>query len=75
MRVFDGGAKSRKVYTCTVCKKLDHWGPGWGWYGSYRQLEDQGLQGVEPIVYCCSEECLSQAKHARLVPVDADEIA
>lgn len=62
----------RRIYTCTVCQKRDHWSPGWGWYGSYRQLDDQGMKGVDPIIYCCSEECLSTAKHHRLIPVDAE---
>ncbi len=64
----------KRTYTCTVCQKSGHWGPGWGWYGSWKQLDDQGVHGVAPIVYCCSEDCKQRAKHEKLIPVDADEI-
>lgn len=64
----------RRIYTCTVCKKSDHWGPGWGWYGSWKQLDDQGVPGVAPIIYCCSEDCKQSAMHEKLIPVDADEL-
>ncbi len=46
-----------RLYQCDNCSKVEAWGESWAWYGSYRQMEDFGLKGVEPIMTICSGVC------------------
>lgn len=50
----------RAIWTCSICGRVDHWGPDWSWFGS---LSDKKT-GHEPNVMAvlCSGAC--QAKHA-----------
>ena len=49
---------SGQFHTCDACGKHDVWGPGWCWYGSWKQYEDFGLPGVERIFKACSMACM-----------------
>ena len=58
----------RALYECDSCGTLDAWGSSWGWFGSYRQLEDRGMKGVEPIICACSKDCLIALVAAGKIP-------
>lgn len=60
-------------YRCDACGKFEPWGEGWVWYGSWKQLEGQGLPRVKPIEVYCSEECAHRANPTR--PVEIIECA
>lgn len=45
---------SGKLHTCDGCGKTEIWGTTWGWYGSYRDLDD-GAQ----VFRSCSPACQS----------------
>lgn len=51
---------SGRIHECCVCKKQDMWTNEWRWFGSYKQLEDQGIEGVKPILKFCSDGCAKQ---------------
>jgi hypothetical protein len=42
-----------RVWTCAQCGKREPWGPGWAWFGNYRQLDLTG----EPEFVVCSTAC------------------
>ena len=48
---------ARRLYQCDCCEKTDVWGDSWAWFGSYRQLEDVGLEGVKDVIVICSSDC------------------
>lgn len=39
-------------HTCSVCGKIDIWGPMWAWFSSHEDL-DNG----RPIIKTCSVAC------------------
>lgn len=39
-------------HKCSNCNKVEEWGEGWSWYGSYRDIDDN-----VPVIKTCSEEC------------------
>jgi hypothetical protein len=45
----------RLLHCCCICGRLDTWGEGWSYYGSYRELED----GI-PVPKFCSPACQVQ---------------
>lgn len=45
-------SKIKRVHKCSVCGKYGHWGKGWMWYGSYKDLDD----GKE-VEKTCSDKC------------------
>lgn len=57
--------KGRRQHTCSVCQKVEPWGPTWGWYGSIQNLDDD-----KPIVKACSEGCFKEAKAMKLIPMN-----
>jgi hypothetical protein len=44
-------------YRCNCCGKEELWNDGWAWYGSYRDLENQGMKNAEPVLFMCSSLC------------------
>lgn len=48
---------ARRVYQCDNCGTTDAWGDDWAWFGSYKQLDDYGLKGVEEVIVTCSALC------------------
>lgn len=66
---------SGRIHECVTCGKQDVWGPTWLWYGSYRQLEDFGLPGVEPIFKACSIECMEKRSEAEANRRRREELA
>jgi hypothetical protein len=52
---------------CTVCGTRGAWGPGWCWYGSWRDV-DEG----RPYTIVCSDVC--RAKHAAALQVDPEPV-
>lgn len=50
-----------RVWKCTVCRKREPWGPGWAWFGSWRQLDLTG----EPEFVACSPECRQKSARSR----------
>jgi|DEB19_MinimDraft_2_1074335.scaffolds.fasta_scaffold25355_1 hypothetical protein len=55
-----------RLHTCTVCQVAGPWSSAWGWYGSWKQIDDGN-----PIVKICSESCFVEAKKRRLIPKSA----
>lgn len=57
------------IYTCDQCKGTGPWGPTWRWYGSYRDLDNFGPDGVAKL---CSEACRDKwsTKHAAAIVAD-----
>lgn len=49
--------EARRLYQCDCCGKTDVWSGGWAWFGSYRQLDDEGMKGVKPVMTMCSADC------------------
>lgn len=52
-----------RVWTCDQCGKRETWGPGWAWYGNYRQLD---LTGEPEFVVCspaCRQKSASRKRH------------
>lgn len=49
--------EARRLYRCDCCGKTDVWSGSWAWYGSYKQLDDEGMKGVAPVMTMCSPEC------------------
>lgn len=49
--------EARRLYQCDCCGKTDIWGDDWAWFGSYRQLEDVGMEGVKDVTVICSADC------------------
>jgi hypothetical protein len=49
--------EARRLYCCDCCGKTEEWGDGWAWYGSYRQLEDEGMKDSKPVMTMCSADC------------------
>ena len=43
---------TRQRWVCDACGKVEVWGPGWSWFGSYRDLED----GTDVPTWC-SDQC------------------
>lgn len=43
-----------RVYTCDICDRRESWHKGWAQYGSLRDSEDHGLNGM---VLTCSDAC------------------
>jgi hypothetical protein len=49
--------EARRLYCCDCCGKTDVWDDNWCWYGSYRQLEDEGMKDSKPVITICSADC------------------
>lgn len=47
----------RALYRCDCCNQVGIWDDSWAWHGSYRQLEDFGMKGVESVMTICSPTC------------------
>lgn len=58
-----------KPHTCSACQRTAPWDDGWGWYGSYADL-DAGTT----IVKTCSPACFTEAKRTGLMPRNAETI-
>ena len=63
------GFERARIHQCSVCGTFGPWGETWGWYGSYKMMDD----GKE-ITKICSAACLQQAQHAKIIPLDLDQI-
>ena len=46
--------KSRAIYECDVCGRVDHWSQSWCWFGSLRSMENSDGSIIETV---CSEKC------------------
>lgn len=55
---------SGQIHECGTCGKREVWGMDWLWFGSYKQLDEQGARGVEPIFKACSIECMEKRGEA-----------
>lgn len=49
--------QARRLYQCDCCGRSDVWSNSWAWFGSYRQLDDEGMKDVAPVMTICSAEC------------------
>jgi hypothetical protein len=47
-----------KLHTCSVCGKVEQWGPSWSWYGSWADI-DNGRK----VAKYCSPECQDKGGH------------
>lgn len=47
----------RTTYQCDNCGKRGPWGPGWVWYGSLADLDDD-----KPVTHGCSMRCAKAAR-------------
>lgn len=61
-RAIDG----RALYQCDNCGNLSPWTNKHGWYGSFRDCEDN-----KPIIVACSEDCKITLVEERKIPWDA----
>ena len=61
----DDGHGWPRLWDCTTCGQQGPWGPGWAWFGSYRELEATGI----PTAVVCSDVC--RRKHAEEARRDA----
>lgn len=69
-RALDG----RALYICDNCEKTEPWNDNWAWFGSYRQMEDYGLEGVAPINTMCSADCrIAMVATSRLPAEELDD--
>ncbi len=59
-----------KLHECSACWMRAPWGPSWGWYGSYAEMEDG-----KPVVKLCSDACWSDAKRRGIIPPNASRDA
>lgn len=66
---------SGQMHECGTCGKHSVWDKNWLWYGSYKQLDDQGLPGVEPIFKACSIECMEKRGEAEANRRRREELA
>ncbi len=48
---------NRAVWKCDGCGRLDHWGKGWTWYGSFMDADDGHYEWV-----ACSKECMGKRR-------------
>lgn len=60
--------EARRLYRCDCCGKTDVWDANWAWHGSYKQLEDDGLRDVKPVITICSAECRIKLVAAGTIP-------
>lgn len=49
--------EARRLYQCDCCGRSDVWSDSWAWFGSYKQLDDEGMKGIKPVMTICSAEC------------------
>ncbi len=42
--------EGKALHACCLCDRVGPWGPGWRWYGSYREEEN----GVPVMKFCPS---------------------
>jgi hypothetical protein len=49
--------EARRLYKCDCCGRSDVWSDSWAWFGSFKQLDDEGMKGVKPVMTMCSAEC------------------
>lgn len=49
--------EARRLYQCDCCGKTDIWSDSWAWHGSYKQLDEEGMKGVPPVMTMCSADC------------------
>ncbi|AQT06512.1 hypothetical protein [Acetobacter persici] len=54
-----------KQHICSVCGKSGPWRDGWGWYGSYQDIDN----GNE-VLKTCSDACKAQAQEEGRIPND-----
>ncbi|GBQ85718.1 hypothetical protein AA14337_3145 [Acetobacter malorum DSM 14337] len=54
-----------KQHICSVCSKAGPWKDGWGWYGSYQDIDN----GNE-VLKTCSDACKAQAQKEGRIPND-----
>ena len=69
MRAFDGRVdrwERARLHECAACGTRAPWGAGWGWYGSYADMEDDN-----PVVKLCSDACWEDAKRRGILPKNA----
>lgn len=52
--VIESGPDAPRVYECANCGRWSRWTEDHRWYGSYRDLDNRGVAGIE---VSCSDEC------------------
>ncbi len=62
LRVVDRNERVGRLHRCSICERVDEWGPGWMWYGSIADMEDGNIAKV------CSDACRERAEADGLVP-------
>lgn len=60
--------EARRLYKCDCCGRVDAWDGNWAWFGSYRQLDDEGMKDVKPITTICSADCRIKLVGAGTIP-------
>lgn len=60
----------KRLYECDCCGKVSVWEDSWAWFGSYRQAEDFGLEGVSLVKTICSPDCRVQLVARGDLPAD-----
>jgi hypothetical protein len=48
---------TKLVWVCDVCKRRDHWGEGWSWFGSSMHMD----WSPEDLLTTCSSDCRRHA--------------
>lgn len=61
----------QRHYQCVVCKCYRAYGDNSCWYGSYKQLEEQGINS---LIFLCSEECKEQFSKQNEEATHADRL-
>lgn len=59
------------IHRCSVCKKTGEWTKEWCWYGSYKQLDDFGGDGVPKM---CSEACKAKWAKKNRIPEESGQL-
>lgn len=58
MQAVNGGAVVPRAWICSSCGRVDSWGPGWVWLGSWREMDD----GLGPRRVLCPACAPAEAK-------------
>lgn len=61
---------SGQIHICSACGRSSVWGPGWVWYGSYRQVDD----GLPPFK-ACSDACMALREEIELARASSLRLA